>query len=324
MRGISDLAVLGELPPGFGTEETAEGVLAVRADLAEPLRATGYGPASDGALGSSDLAGRRPLLELAIDGRPHVVRRFSHGGLLRWLTRDRYLDPERPFRELILSSALRGAGVRTPEVVAARARARRGPGWTLDVITPRVPDAIDLGRVLELARRGAVEPAVRRRLAAAAGRLVGELHALGLLHADLHPRNVLVERAALDGAPARPWILDLDGSRLSPPPLAVDARRRNLRRLYRYVDRRDAREGSSLSTAERARFLAAYAAAAEGRGADGAPGEGGWRAHWRAVARAHRRTRPVHAAGWILERGLGSASDDALAEAGPTDARRPE
>ncbi len=285
-----DLDVLEELPAAYAVERGRRGVLAVLADLREPLLSSGFGPERDGGLEASDLAGRQPLGQLRLEGERLVVRRFRHGGLLRWLTGERFLDPERPFRELILSARLRARGVPTPEVVAARARALPGGGYQLHLVTRRVEGALDLGQLLVEARRGDLGRRALAPVLVATGRLVRSLHDLGLAHADLNARNFLVERDSLGSAEPRLWILDLDRSELRER-VGDAERRRNLRRFFRFVERREQQDGRVLTRSDYARFFRGY-------GLDG----GRWKDDWRAIAAAHARHRRTHGAGWVLER----------------------
>jgi len=299
---MATLPILAELPCGFFLEESPRGVLALHADVARELHERGFGPERDGELVKSELAGRRPLYDL---GGGLLLRRFSHGGLTRWLTGVRYLDPERPFRELILSHSLRSAGIRTPQIVAARARLARGVGWHLDVVARRVPDSVDLGYVLGMARRGELERSALRSIARAAGELVRQLHRHGCMHADLTPSNILVGRDTLrEGAAAELWVIDLDRSTLVGE-LGHGRRLLNLRRLYRFVRRRDREHGRALSSTDYARFF---------RGYD--PDRGHWKADWRLISAAHSRSRLLHSLGWFFESAFGRAPDprDAAAE----------
>lgn len=289
------LGVLDELPAGYFVEESPGGVLAVHADFAIPLLRFGYGPSADGPLQPSEATGRQPLLEIALPEETLLVRRFRHGGLLRWLTGARYLDPERPFRELILSATLRRLGIQTPEVVAARARKAPFGGWELDLVMRRVPNAVDLGMLLARARRGEVGPLELRPVLREAGRVVRALHLAGCLHADLNPNNLLVERGR-EGSPVV-WVLDLDGSRLELR-LGERARRENLRRLYRHVARRERRMGTGLRTTDYARFLIAW---------DGGRGE--WKDAWREIRARHGRLQLWHRLGWFLEGRLSRRRD---------------
>ncbi len=126
-----------------------------------------------------------------------------------------------------------------------------------------------------------------RPLLAAFGAFVARLHALGFLHADLTTKNVLVEPRP-DGVP-RLWLLDLDRSRILAPLPATDLRA-NLRRLWRFVDRREERDGRALTRADVARFLRAYE-----------PDRRRRHALWRDIAREHAHTKPWHRLGWTIE-----------------------
>jgi len=291
------LPILAELPSGYFVDESPGGILALHADVARQIHEAGYGPEHDGELRRSELSGRRALHELRAGGERFVVRRFSHGGLMRWITGELYLDPERPFRELVLSTSLRRAGIRTPQVVAARARPARLVGWRLDLVSRRIEDTLDLGFVLGLARQGELAPGVLPGLLSATGQLVRRLHQHGCLHADLTPTNLLVPAAVLEGADPELWVIDLDGSELRPK-LAAGEMVTNLRRLYRYVRRREARHGPALRRSDYLRFMIAYE-----------PDRGRRKALVRAVVAAHRRTSLLHALGWFFESRFARRSD---------------
>lgn len=289
------LPILEELPSGYFVEESPRGVLALHVDVAAALHGVGYGPEHDGELQRSELSGRRPLHELQAAGEPFVVRRFSHGGLLRWLTGSRFLDARRPFQELILSASLRKAGILTPQVVAARALRSLGGGWFLDLITRRVEGATDLGYLLGQVRRGELARSELWGLLDATGRLVRRLHRHGCLHADLTPTNLLLEPS--DDAEPRLWVIDLDRSVLSEDLSRAD-RMNNLRRLYRYVLRREERHGRGLCASDYMRFLRGYEKDRAAR-----------KEIWRTIAHAHRRRGLVHGLGWLFEAWFGRSED---------------
>ena len=293
----ASLPVLDDLPSGYFVDESPRGILALHVDVARTLHEVGFGPERDGDLQLSDLSGRRPLFQLDSEGERYLIRRFSHGGLARWITGNQFRDPERPFRELILSDFLRRAGILTPQVVAARARMAWGGGWHLDLVSRRVAGTTDLGFVMGLHRMGELDLAIVRRLLRATGQLVRRLHRHGCLHADLTPTNLLVEREALEGAEADLWVIDLDRSRLVENVTAGE-RLSNLRRLYRYVARREQRFGSSLTRRDYMRFLKAYESDRERR-----------KKIWRAVSVAHKRRSAFHTLGWFFETWLGAKVD---------------
>jgi tRNA A-37 threonylcarbamoyl transferase component Bud32 len=271
----------------FVVERSTAGECAVRKSARRALAAAGFGLASDGAGRSASLVGRKPVAVLGSGDDECVLRRFTHGGLLRWLTGSRFADPRRPFVELELSQRLANSGVLTPEVVAARARRAPLWGWELALVTRRVRGAKDGGEVLEAHARGQLGRLELRGALAAAGRLVARLHALGFLHADLHPKNILVR--AVDGA-CEAWLLDLDRSRFESE-LSDSDRDANLARLVRYVERRKARGQMALSRTDIARFLCAYE-----------PERARRRARFHGAAEQYGRTLRWHRLGWLFQR----------------------
>jgi hypothetical protein len=293
MKPTAVLDRLGEAKAGLRLIESERGALAVRADLAELFLERGMGPDGSPRLEQLDLVGKRRLEGLEAGGESLVVRRYGHGGLLRWLTGSRFLSSERPFVELCLQRELERAGFRSPEVVAARAVRARPWGWRLAVATRRVHDALDLGQALALRQAGQIDARSFRALLAEAGRCVGRLHDAGFLHADLTPRNLLVERAALQSARPDLWVLDLDRSRWVSEP-AERERWDNLRRLARHVDRLGRERGLGLGRTDRMRFLRGWSSERDAR-----------HRAWRAIAARGRAAGALHALGWFLERHFG-------------------
>jgi tRNA A-37 threonylcarbamoyl transferase component Bud32 len=275
---------------GFEIERGPEGRLAIAKSSARALRGAGYGLTSDGRTRASALAGRRPLLELPTPEGTFLVRRFTHGGLLRFLTRDRFGDAERPFRELAVSARLAHAGVRTPEVAAARARRAPFAGWRLEIVTRRIDGASDLDAIGARLRRGELDRRTAGRIAASFGRLVRAMHDAGCLHADLTTKNVLVLESSLATCRPETAILDLDRARIEGAP-SFEARSENLARLLRYVRKTARASGPAFTAADGARFLAAYEPDRERR-----------RAYARAILRAEERGRARHGIGRALER----------------------
>lgn len=249
-----------ELPPGdaFVALRGRRGLMVCRASLQGALEQAGFGP--DGRRGEERLpdaaeAGREPLGRLQLGDVAALVRRFTHGGLLRAVTGTRFRDPGRPFEELRLSERLRDLGIPTPRVLAARAVRARGFGYELALVTERLEGTRDIGHLIGDVRRGEAPVGALRRAVRDAGALVGRLHDVGFLHADLQPANLLVHRAPRTrGAIA----LDLDGSAFHEAPLAADLRLGNLARLWRHVKRREREHGAVLSPADLALFLVGY------------------------------------------------------------------
>jgi hypothetical protein len=63
---------------------------------------------------SPHLVGRIPHFSVSLkDGKKMVIRRYSHGGWLRFFTRDLYFSGSRSFQELCLTEEIRSAGIST-------------------------------------------------------------------------------------------------------------------------------------------------------------------------------------------------------------------
>jgi tRNA A-37 threonylcarbamoyl transferase component Bud32 len=296
-QAVTSSRILASLGPQFRTEERARAWYAVRIDAEAALANAGFGPESDGTLRQSKLVGRKPLWEIETSAGTFLVRRFSHGGLLRFATGRRFLDASRPFEEIRSAQHLERAGIATPRIVAARARGSAWSGYELDLVTQRVEGSVDLGDVLARARRGEVRRGRIGLLAAALGILVRKLHACGFLHADLTPNNVLVNESALGDADPALVLIDLDRARIVASPSDAE-RRDNLRRLYRFVARREERDGRSVSRTDFARFFEGYD-----------PGGTQWKSDWRAIESAHARASFAHKIGWALETSIHRAGD---------------
>lgn len=233
------------LPAGYRWEEIQGSYCARAEGLDSYLQQVGYRADAQPATRASALVGRRALEEIDSPLGVLLLRRFTHGGLLRAFTGERYRDPRRPFVELRLAHALRERGLEAPQIVGARACKEKGGGYRLDVLSLRVEGARDL----ESLRRAC--PPNLRSLAQRTGSFVRRMHEAGLYHADLTLKNLLVR--------GDDWIvLDLDRSELIDEPLAREARVRNLERLLRFVLRGEARGPRALAKRDYLAFLKGY------------------------------------------------------------------
>lgn len=194
------------------------------------------------------LVGRGRLARLASPLGPLVVRASRKGGLLRRVRGPLFHGRYRPLDELVLGLRLAGARVPVPDAVGAVVLPR-GHGWRGFLLTREVPDAVDLERFLY---GGSAVPAGRREVLAEAGRSVRRLHDAGVSHADLHPKNLL-----LDPHGDRVLVLDLDRARAFERPLTEEERLENLTRLARAVEKHRLR-GMRVGRREALRFLTGY------------------------------------------------------------------
>ncbi len=152
-----------------------------------------------------------------------VVRTLMHGGFFRKITGKNFVSPARTLREMMISSFLVSHGVRTPEILGSRIL-ERGFFCNIDVVSRLVPDSNDLLAYLESDRNDS------RQVLMDAGKIIRILHDLGVYHADLHIKNMLIDGSSFL------WILDLDKAyRFSILPDFL--KRINVNRFFRSLDK---------------------------------------------------------------------------------------
>jgi 3-deoxy-D-manno-octulosonic acid kinase len=167
--------------------------------------------------------GRGATSYIRAEGQRCVLRHYRRGGWMARLSADRYPwhgeDATRPFAEWQLTYRLHRAGLPVPAPVAAR-YARRGAGYTGDLITERLPA---VGSLYECLRTGALSIVTW----VSVGRCVRRFHDLGVCHADLNAHNVLLSEEAV-------YLIDFDRCQLRGPGLWRDG---NLVRLRRSLEK---------------------------------------------------------------------------------------
>jgi 3-deoxy-D-manno-octulosonic acid kinase len=175
---------------------------------------------SEPLTGSLRSAGRGNTMFVGNIPRQFVLRHFMRGGLVGKLVRDRYVwtgeDNTRSFVEWRLLQKLAVNDLRVPRPAAAR-YCRRGPFYTADIITVRIPAVTPLSQfITDRARDEAFWQSV--------GESIREFHAAGVYHADMNAYNLQIDTAS------RLWMLDFDRGRLLQP---GDWQQKTLNRLHR-------------------------------------------------------------------------------------------
>lgn len=202
--------------------------------LAAPPEPSIFSPAhwrQTGALRGS-ATGRGEAYFLTTPDAAHwVLRHYRRGGLLAGVNRDAYLFTgvarSRPIRELSILAALQAEQLPVPTPVAA-CLTRTGVCYRADLIIAEIPDC------QTLADRLAAE-ALSVQAWQALGRLIARFHVIGLWHADLNARNVLI-----DGA-GDFHLIDFDRARFR---ASGRWRQANLARFRRSLDKFAARQST--------------------------------------------------------------------------------
>jgi 3-deoxy-D-manno-octulosonic acid kinase len=168
--------------------------------------------------------GRGDAYFLSYLGEEWVLRHYRRGGLIGKIVDDYYfgweLERSRSWREWRLLAELFAFGLPVPRPIAARV-SRSGLYYRADLLTERIPDAAPLADRL-------VQESLPAETWQRIGRCIREFHDLGVHHADLNARNIL-----LDGK-HRPFLIDFDRGQRSPRPVNG---RRNVLRLLRSLDK---------------------------------------------------------------------------------------
>ena len=133
--------------------------------------------------------GRGNTLILGDGTGEYVLRHFRRGGAVGRFIRDRYLwlgeDRTRAFAEWRVLQKLANLGMPVPRPAVARYR-RRGPFYTADIITVRVPGIVPLSQYIADHRPD-------EAFWQACGAAIYEFHEAGVYHADMNAYNVQID-----------------------------------------------------------------------------------------------------------------------------------
>ena len=170
---------------------------------------------------SVSAGGRGNLLRFRYEDGHGLIRPCLRGGLVRHFVKDSYLLRNRPLRELHLHEQLFEKGLSVPEPLGASWQ-RRGLCFRGALATKEVDAADLLAYLVDPPEQ--VGPALRR-----CGKLIRRMHDLGVFHADLQVRNILVGKD-------KEYLIDFDNARLVRR-LSTLQRARNLLRLRRSFEK---------------------------------------------------------------------------------------
>jgi len=193
--------------------------------------------------------GRAALARVETQHGPVLVREYRKGGLLRHVRGRLFSGSWRPLTELVLHRRLEAVGVPVTEAVGCVVL-RRPLGWRGFLLTREVAGAVDLEAWLYGV--GEDDRPNPREILRRAGAAVRRLHDAGVMHPDLHPKNLLItpERQVL--------VIDLDKADPNEQPLNAVDRLTNLVRLGRSIEKHRLK-GLRTGRREALRFLEGYA-----------------------------------------------------------------
>jgi len=174
-----------------------------------------------GRLGSQ---GRGNTMFVGNVPRQFVLRHYVRGGLIGKLIEDLYLwtgaEQTRPFREWRILAKMADSGLRVPRPAAAR-YSRKGPFYTADLITVRVPKVRALSSWIHERQGG-------EKFWHDLGEAIHEFHSHGVFHADMNAHNLQIDSSG------QLWMLDFDRGKLLPP---GQWQQKTLNRLHRSLQK---------------------------------------------------------------------------------------
>lgn len=199
------------------------------------------------------LDGRTPHPSIPThEGMRMVIRKYTHGGILRFPNRELFLFGARSFRELSLTEEIRSSGILTIQPIGAIHQIVFWPFYRAYLLSLEIPQARNLIQYLQekgspLSGESLLH---KRKTIQAVGLLLQQFHRKGFYHRDLQLKNLLV-------AGEQVFIIDFDRS-CRKETLSVNQRIKNLLRLNRSVEKWR-RFGLPITRTDRWRFLMAYA-----------------------------------------------------------------
>ena len=199
------------------------------------------------------VAGRTSHPSLPIDHEKRmIIRRYSHGGIFRAITRNIYLLGSRSFRELALTEEIRSLGIPTILPLGAIHRPVLHFLYRPYFLSLEVPQAKDLVQYFQKVGPRPVGERLflKRKTIRSAGLLLRKFHQAGFFHGDLQLKNILVTEDQL-------LLIDFDRS-YRRKVLSIRKRIRNLFRLNRSVEKWR-RLTLPITRTDRWRFFLAYA-----------------------------------------------------------------
>ncbi|MBM4055776.1 MAG: hypothetical protein FJ264_14175 [Planctomycetes bacterium] len=212
-----------------------------------------------------------------------IIRNYKHGGLLGKIFGNVFLNGNRPFNEINIHEVALQNGVPSAEAIAIAKRKILGGFYSADFITKEISGAVDLMHFLAEHPAEYIRESKKSVILVIAG-LIRKMHDVGIYHADLHLKNILVKKNP-DGA-FEAYIIDLDKSTVLPQ-LTLSKRMKNLLRLDRSLEKyywlqrkKTGKELFPISKTDRMRFFKAYMANGTEMGRN-------WKAHIRQYYSSH-------------------------------------
>ena len=202
----------------------------------------------------------KTILMESLGDESYIVREYWHGGMVGKIFKDFFCDGMRPVRELSVCEAASRGGIKTTEIIAIIKSKVFGPFYKFRLVTKEITESIDLIELLLDSGKNQLFKQ-KKQIINELAKAVNDMHNVGIYHADLHLKNILVKPDP--GGGVHVYIIDLDKSKQYEK-ISFQRKMKNILRLDRSVVkmRRKNRELFSetfpVSKTDRIRFLKKY------------------------------------------------------------------
>ncbi len=185
--------------------------------------------------------GRDPVVSVPINNATSgriVVKHYTHGGLTRIFNRDIFWGRIRPLKELFFIEKVILLNIPTYEVLAVIIHKMPGFFYRADLITREISNGVDLKTYLENLSNEQNRRIIKkkREVISSVADLIRKMHSAGIYHADLHLKNIIIQKNA--GAAPSLYIIDFDNSIIKSE-LNFKQKINNIFRFHRYIDKLD-------------------------------------------------------------------------------------
>ena len=229
-------------PPGFIEEHCSTQLCWLKAGWEEAIRTAISGPASRTVLPVQ--GGRGKIIQVPIGKQVGaqgslLIRRYRRGGFIRHFLHETYWaywnSALRPLAELEATETARQRGIPTAEVLGACVE-WQSLGLYRGLLISRTAEGFSNWWEWLQTQPPQHE---RQQAATAVARIVAQLHAAGIDHADLNLTNILIRCTAEAPTHLMVLLIDFDRAQVFPHVLQQNRCERNLRRLRRSINKLD-------------------------------------------------------------------------------------
>lgn len=147
-------------------------------------------------------AGRGTIRQCRAGGKQAVIREYRRGGFVRHFLKKHYLLDNRPWRELQVWDYAHREGLSVPRPLGAVWK-RTGPFYSGAIASELIP-----AQHLEDWMKSDLDANIRDNVLFRVGEQFRRMHDLGIWHADLQVRNVLIDRQN------QTYLIDFDNARM--------------------------------------------------------------------------------------------------------------